>query len=812
MYRSATLILAMTALIAGSVLAQERASAPNREPKPVSDISQAGKLPVKRVVLYKNGIAYFEHLGRVKDNQNVTVSFTSGQLDDVLKSLTVLDLDGGRINGVTYGSSEPLDRQLADLRLSTGEKTTLTEFLGALRGARIEVKSGTATITGRLLSVERKTRTGGGATLEVDYLSLVTDAGEMKTTELATGFSVRPLDSGLSGTVGKYLDLVSMSREPDQRKMTITTTGSGWRRLFVSYISEAPVWKATYRIVLPSKAGQSPLLQGWAIVDNMGAQDWENVDLSLVAGAPQSFIQNLSQPYYSRRPVVPIKESLSAAPQTFESPILLGGARLTGTVRDPSGASVAGAQVKVFDAAGNAVGEAVTNAQGRYAVNSAPDGSLRLEVESPGFNKATQFAVLVAGQPLELGVQLQVGSVTESVNVTATAMGVNADTASVASGRIGSGRALGRGAGLGRGAVGAGSGGGFGPGSGGGMGGGTFVLRQNSEAAARAQELGDLFEYKLKEPITIRKSQSALVPILQASVAAEKVSIWNDRSGLPKPQRALWLENSSGSTLDGGSFSVLESETFAGEGIFDSIRPGEKRLISYAVDLAVTPDTKVGASSQRVTRARVSRGSFIVVKEEVESKTYTFRNEDSSARTLLVEHPARQGYDLRSQVKPVETSSGWMRFRLEVPAKQTASLLVEEARPVETTYQVSNLRNEQIELFVRERSVDKTLEEALRKVQAQKAVVTNLDAEKEARDEETARIYDDQQRLRENIKALKGSAEEKALLQRYTKQLNDQEDRLEQLKKEIEELEAKRADAQAELDQMIQAMAFDIKV
>jgi hypothetical protein len=468
--------------------------------------------------------------------------------------------------------------------------------------------------------------------------------------------------------------------------------------------------------------------------------------------------------------------------------------------------------VKVFDAAGNAVGEAVTNAQGRYAVNSAPDGSLRLEVESPGFNKATQFAVLVAGQPLELGVQLQVGSVTESVNVTATAMGVNADTASVASGRIGSGRALGRGAGLGRGAVGAGSGGGFGPGSGGGMGGGTFVLRQNSEAAARAQELGDLFEYKLKEPITIRKSQSALVPILQASVAAEKVSIWNDRSGLPKPQRALWLENSSGSTLDGGSFSVLESETFAGEGIFDSIRPGEKRLISYAVDLAVTPDTKVGASSQRVTRARVSRGSFIVVKEEVESKTYTFRNEDSSARTLLVEHPARQGYDLRSQVKPVETSSGWMRFRLEVPAKQTASLLVEEARPVETTYQVSNLRNEQIELFVRERSVDKTLEEALRKVQAQKAVVTNLDAEKEARDEETARIYDDQQRLRENIKALKGSAEEKALLQRYTKQLNDQEDRLEQLKKEIEELEAKRADAQAELDQMIQAMAFDIKV
>lgn len=634
----------------------------------------------------------------------------------------------------------------------------------------------------------------------------------MKTTELATGFAVRLLDSGLTGTVGRYLDLVSASREPDQRKMTIATSGSGERRLFVSYISEAPVWKATYRIVLPSKTGQRPLLQGWAIVDNTGAQDWNNVDLSLVAGAPQSFVQRLSQPYYLRRPVVPIKESLSAAPQTFEAPINLSGARLSGTVRDASGAVVAGAQVKAFDASGGAVGEGVTDGQGRFALYSLPDGSMRLEAQSPGFRKAVQFAVLSAGQSVERDIQLQVGSTSETVEVSASAGVLNTESASVAArGRAGSGRALGSGAGLGRGGVVGGVPGGVA----GGVASGLIGLddaRARSEAAARAQELGDLFEYKLKGPITIRKSQSALVPIIQANVTAEKVSIWNDQAGVPKPQRALWLDNSSGSTLDGGSFSVLESETFVGEGIFDSIRPGERRLISYAVDLAVTPDTKLGATSQRVTRASVSRGVFTLVREELASKTYAFHNADSSARTLLIEHPARTGYELRGGLKPVETSSGWMRFRLAVPAQQTSSITVEEARSIQTTYRVSNLTGDQVQMFMRERSVDKPLEEAFRKVLSQKAIVAGFDSEKEARNDETTKIYDDQQRLRENIKALKGSAEEKALLLRYTRQLSDQESRLDQLKKEVEELEAKQTAAQEELDKMIQAMAFDIKL
>jgi hypothetical protein len=128
--------------------------------------------------------------------------------------------------------------------------------------------------------------------------------------------------------------------------MTVSTAGTGERSLFVSYVSEAPVWKTTYRIVLDGKAGRAPLLQGWAIVDNTGGQDWENVSLSLVAGAPQSFIQNLSQPYYTRRPVIGLPDSMNVAPQTYESTLTAGSSRLAGAVRDPSSAGIAGASGK----------------------------------------------------------------------------------------------------------------------------------------------------------------------------------------------------------------------------------------------------------------------------------------------------------------------------------------------------------------------------------------------------------------------------------------------------------------------------------
>src|SRR5262249_23484019 len=143
--------------------------------------------------------------------------------------------------------------------------------------------------------------------------------GDMRVFDLGPGTSVRILEQDLAKEVGRYMDLVSSTRERDLRRMTIATEGSGDRSLFVSYISEVPVWKSTYRIILPSKNDASPILQGWAIIDNTIGEDGKDVELSLVAGAPQSFIQNLSQPYYTQRPGIGWPKTAQLTPQTHEA-------------------------------------------------------------------------------------------------------------------------------------------------------------------------------------------------------------------------------------------------------------------------------------------------------------------------------------------------------------------------------------------------------------------------------------------------------------------------------------------------------------
>ena len=780
-----------------------KAAAAEREERGAPE--PAEKLPVRRVVLYKNGVGYFEHLGQVRGSQEVQIDFTSAQLNDVLKSLTVLDLDGGRISGVDYNSEAPLARRLATLRLALGERPTVSEFLGALRGARVEVRSGSGpALTGKLLSVERKTRNATNWTVETDEISLISDSGEVRTLDLNPSTSVRIADKDLQIEVGRYLGLIASSREQDVRRMTISTTGSGDRKLYVSYISEVPIWKTTYRIVLPTKSDKKPLLQGWAIVDNTVGEDWNDVELSLVAGAPHSFIQQLSEPFYGRRPVVDLPESVQLSPQTHASALSGGNGYLSGAITDPSGAAIPGAAVVLRDENNNVVAQTTADSSGQYSFSSLSAGTYRLETESRGFNKTVVTGVNVGPGENTLNSQLNVGSVSQTVEVSADLAQLQTSSSSVAgTARL---RPVAKRAHLEAKTA---------SGLGGGSGGGVFragtvgvasleQARAMAAAAANGQELGDLFEYKLKDRVSLKKNQSALVPIAQIDIQADKVSLWNGAGGAGRPLRALWLKNTSELTLDGGSFSVLESEVFAGEGLTDAIKPGERRLLSYATDLGLLVDTQKNTEPQRITRVKISKG-VMTQSSELHAKTvYTVKNQEDSVRTLIIEHPARAFATLVAGGKePEERAPGIYRYKIEVTGKAMATLPVEEIQPLQQTYQLTNITDDQIAVFVRDGTISAEMSAALAKITAQKAVVASLEQEMEDRQGDIDRIVEDQGRLRENMKALRGSAEEKALLQRYTRQLDEQETQLETLRKKIRDTEAQRDTANAQLEKMI---------
>ena len=284
-------------------------------------------LPVRKVVLYKNGVGYFEHAGTVNGTQRVGVDFTSAQLNDVLQSLTVLDEGGGRVSGVNYNSTTPLSEQLKSLSLGMSDDPTSVELFQTLRGQKVEVTGAPGgAIGGRLLSIESHSvkaagndESGNPNTVDRFYLTLVAGSGAVRVIELTPQLSVRPVDGSLQGQLDRYLELLGSTHANGLRHLTLNAVGQGQRELQVSYISEVPVWKSTYRMVFPHEQNGKATLQGWAVVDNTVGADWDNVQLALVAGAPQSFIQPLSQPLYVKRPEVPIATEEQLRPETHEA-------------------------------------------------------------------------------------------------------------------------------------------------------------------------------------------------------------------------------------------------------------------------------------------------------------------------------------------------------------------------------------------------------------------------------------------------------------------------------------------------------------
>jgi len=651
----------------------------------------AAELPVTQVVLYKHGVGYFERAGTLGPGQSARLDFDASEMNDVLKSLTIQERGGGKISGLRYDAMDPLSHMLAQFPFKLDAAQPFSAILDQLKGARVEWKLGDQTATGVIVGSRQlqPTQTTSG----VEELTLMLDSGEVRTFALGGAATIHFLDPQVQQQVKDYLAASATARSKEKRSVYIDSTDDKQRDVVASYMVPAPVWKSSYRLIIGSEG--KPVLEGWAMVDNMTGEDWTKVRLSLVSGRPISFVSQLYAPKYLTRPEAELPDDNAARVVVHE------------------GAYEAAAKSMARVGSGRDAG-----------IAGAISGGFAPAAPPPPAMSAPQFEA----KPSSLAV------------------------------------------------------------------------------VASANDLGELFEYRIAQPVTIRKNESAMLPFLQQPIDARKLLIYSDHSS-QHPTNAAELTNSTGKTLDGGPITVYDGGAYGGEALMETLKAGDKRLISYAVDLGTRITEAFGSKRAVVREIHFNRGVLSARMAAEETRTYTARNVDQKAKTLIIEHPLRQGYTLLNQ-KPMEKTPTNYRFEIPLAANGSQEFAVSEERVYDQAYQVSNMTPDTLLVYIRNRDLPDTSRRQLQRIVDQKQQVAENDRALADTQTQIGELTSDEDRIRKNIESLNNVSGQQQQVQTYAHQLDVHEQQLATLRDKTAELQKKKTALQQELDNLVTTLSF----
>jgi hypothetical protein len=655
----------------------------------------AADIPIREVILYKSGVGYFERGGTLRPGESARLDFKASDMNDVLKSLTISNQNGGKVTGLRYDSSQPLDQKLADFPFKIDGQASLALFLDQMKGAKVELKYGAETIAGTVVS--GRVVKADDKQPEREQLVALLDSGELRTLDLAAASSIRFSDPKLQTQLRDYLTVVNQSRATDKRSIYIDSSDAKERQIDASYMIPTPVWKSSYRLIFTDKG--EPTLEGWAIIDNTTGEDWTNVRLAVVSGRPVSFISNLYEPKYVTRQTAELAEDRAA------NPVVYGGA-IGGVVNGAAPAAPRAAAMSKGLAAGSA---------------GAQSFSLDAPPQSDFFLRRQQISSDLA------------------VNV--------------ASG-----------------------------------------------------DAGELFEYRFSTPITVKKDESAMFPFLQQPIGARKLLIYSESYG-EHPMNAAELNNTTAKTLDGGPITVFDAASYAGEALMTTLKTADKRLISYAVDLGTRITTQFDSSRELVREIHVNRGVLTARLAMDETKTYTIRNVDQKAKTLIIEHPERAGYKLLS-LKPAETTTNAYRFEVKLGADATEKFPVAEERTYDTTTSVSNMTPDVLLTYVQNKALPEAARSQLQQILDTKRQIADLDNQIHQLDSDIGSTVSDQDRVRKNIQSLNQVSGQQDQVQKYARQLGTQESALAIARDKLSDLKKQKAADESRLNTLIEKLEF----
>ncbi len=630
-------------------------------------------LPITRVVLFRSGVGYIERFGQVNGEASLTLSLRETQMNDLLKSLVLVDFDGGQILPAQYTPRDPLTRTLSAFAINLGDNPSMAMLMMRLRGAPVAVQVGKETLEGTVLSVETRKVPANESVVDQQFVNLWTREG-LRSVALSEISRLRVRDERLQNELENALSALGTGLDNTRKTVELRLRGQGSRRVLVGYLTEMPLWKMTYRLVIG--AGE-PLLQGWAIVENTTDEDWRDVRVELASGRPVSFIQNLYEPLYLQRPRVDAKPEETPVP-------------------------------------------------------GAPEAAMEKE------------------QPLALAMpRAGRGAFGEP---TAPMLADAAD-----------------------------------------------AMRESVVEMATGQERGALFDYRIEQPVTVLRQQSAMLPVLNRAVQATTVSLYNPANHPRHPFFGVKLVNTTDLTLMEGPVTVYLNGSYGGDAQLTTLEPKGERVLTFALDLGVEVvrdrDNIVG----QTIAVKIVDGVLEQRTRLRRENEYRIVNRDNQPRVLLLEQPVQSDWEL-VEPRDAERTANFHRFRLELTPNQTRTLKVIEERTLQTTIALLQADDAALNMYIQDTRLDERLRQALKRILDSRRAIANLDAEIRRQETIIRAIADDQARIRENMKTLDRNSE---LYREYVQKLTQQEREIEQARRTVQRLQEQKDRAQRELSEFI---------
>lgn len=662
-------------------------------------------LDVTRVSIFSSGVAHFQCDTKVAGDADAELNFRTEQINDILKSMVVQDFGGGQVGMIRYASRDPIEKTLQSFGIDLTDNPSLAELLVQLRGEPV-VLVYTSETRGTIVGVEKTPiyNDDGKQITERVFLTVLTDEG-LQRIDIAKVYQIRLVNEKINAEFQKALAVLASGHHADKKSVAVRFRGNGERHVRVSYLLEAPIWKTSYRLVLDD---ETPLIQGWATVDNATEEDWDNVRLSLISGRPISFRMDLYTPLYVPRPMEQLDLYASLRPPEYAA-----GFEGEELRRRPGSAPRRGAKMM------------------------APSARGRGDVQAD--------ANFAGGRPLSFGV---------------------AEEGRMAFGSLDAG----------------------------------------VQSVAAAKDAGELFAYHIDAPVSIPRQQSAMLPIINESVDAKKLSIFNRQTHEKHPVNGLELTNSTDLHLMQGPVTVFDGGTYAGDAKLPDINPGEKRLLAYALDLSTEVIVKQKPTPDEIVSVRIIKGTLWHRHKHVDEKTYMVKNTADKPKTVLLEQPYNDAWTLVEPKEPHERTQNLLRFKVQAPAGETVNETVVLERITDQSIALSNIGLDQIRYYLKMPVMTAEIRDALERViqlrreldQAEQTVARL----EEDREEEVA----DQERIRENLRTLDRNTE---AYQRQLKNFDAVDKRIADLRRQIDQGRDTEAQKRRALDEYMSNLTLE---